>query len=196
MAAKAKWADKGGRSDYVRYLPRKGARLTADEAQRVGSSILRIQQANGGTCTPQELLAEATKKTSSIHDCFEWDDKKAAHSHRLFQASYYLRGIEIVVEHDGKQERQRANHAVVINDKRTYASFETVVSTPDLAEQVLAKAKAELVAWYHRYQKLERLNGIALVMNAIEKAGIVTINPGQRKPDELFEEIVKMHEAS
>lgn len=173
---------------FTKYLPAKGFRIDKEEAQTIGEVIERLQTANDGAITAAMLLDSAKPVTSPIHDFFMWNDAQAGHLYRLGQARWYIKGIEIVVEHDGRKERQKANHLVQRGEERVYASFQTVVENQDMAEQVLAKAKQELVSWYHRYQRLERLNGMALVLEAIENSGIVKIHSkGEHKEPEEVE---------
>lgn len=51
-----------------------------------------------GYVTASAFVASAEDKKSSLHDLFEWDDSKAAHQHRLWQARYHLRKFTIEIE--------------------------------------------------------------------------------------------------
>lgn len=52
---------------------------------------LRELSGENGTLTPEAVVADATSPTSVLHSCFEWDDTKAAHQHRLDQARGLIR---------------------------------------------------------------------------------------------------------
>ena len=45
----------------------------------------------GGVYRPEEFLAEATNPAHDAHDYFEWDDNKAGHEYRLWQARQFIR---------------------------------------------------------------------------------------------------------
>lgn len=50
-----------------------------------------------GDITPEAVVDLAKNKESVLHDYFEWNNKKAAESYRLQQASGLLRRIDVVV---------------------------------------------------------------------------------------------------
>lgn len=53
----------------------------------------RLQQISGdtGSLTPEAVVDDARDPESVLHPCFEWDDTKAAHQHRLNQARGLIR---------------------------------------------------------------------------------------------------------
>lgn len=65
-----------------------------------------------GQITPAFLLESAKNKNSVFHDYFEWDDSKAAHLHRLEEARYLLRHIEVRIIRDGEEKISRAYEVV------------------------------------------------------------------------------------
>lgn len=54
--------------------------------------------ADRGKLTPENVLAEARKESSPLHDHFQWDDADAAEKWRLDQASRLIRTFTITVE--------------------------------------------------------------------------------------------------
>lgn len=52
---------------------------------------LRELSGENGTLTPEAVVADAANPASELHSCFEWDDTKAAHQHRLDQARGLIR---------------------------------------------------------------------------------------------------------
>jgi len=53
-----------------------------------------------GRLSPQEIVEAARAEGSALHECFEWDDTKAAESWRIEQARDLIRRvkIEVVIE--------------------------------------------------------------------------------------------------
>lgn len=72
-------------SEDVREDPRKDIR----------EELERLRVANGGLLKPAKVVAAARAKHSVLHDCFEWDDKKAGNSYRLSQAQHLIRSFAI-----------------------------------------------------------------------------------------------------
>lgn len=58
-----------------------------------------------GKLVASELVKAATPKDSPAHPGFEWDNKKAGHEYRLWQARGWFRRIEIRAEPDAEPER-------------------------------------------------------------------------------------------
>ena len=147
------------------------------DAQAVGEEIEALGGDDG--VTPAELVEAARKPGSSMHDYFEWDDKKAADAHRLNQARYLLRTIAVVVRED--EPPVRAFHAVVVEDgegddpadthdalrPRRYVPVSIVAAKPSLLRQVLDETLSLLIGCQKRYAQYQ---GLAPVMAVIEAA--------------------------
>jgi Mor family transcriptional regulator len=121
------------------YKWKTGSRFHAD-AQIIGEALERIPLK-----TAETVVETAREKTSSLHDCFEWDDTVAACEHRKDQARLLLRSIVINVETEndnGKEEIQvRAFESVRLsseeNNGMVYVPIKTVLSDIELRKQVL-----------------------------------------------------------
>ncbi len=50
-----------------------------------------------GLLRESDVLKDAARKTSPLHAYFEWDDSKAAESHRLAQAASLIRRVQVKV---------------------------------------------------------------------------------------------------
>lgn len=71
--------------------------MDAEQKQAVKDRLEAIRERNGGTLTPADVVADAKQKTSPLHDHFTWDDKEAAHQHRLNQARELIRSVRVEV---------------------------------------------------------------------------------------------------
>lgn len=151
-----------------------GSRLRKADATMLGQTFEQLKQT--GPLTAERVLQEASKPGSALHRFFEWDDQKAAHQYRLTQARQLLRSIEVVIEDaKGKQVPMKAYYSVKDADgQREYQPMEFVFDTPDLAEQVVEQARAQLEAWQTRYAKYQWAKGaipkIAAALKAIRAA--------------------------
>lgn len=63
-------------------------------------TIIKKLNANG-ELTASGILEEAKKKTSPLHNLFEWDDSAAAHEYRLIQARKIIRSANVRIEDAG-----------------------------------------------------------------------------------------------
>jgi len=149
------------------YQIKPGARLNGD-AQKIGEKIEEIRLKAGGYLRPEKIVAEARRRSSPLHGCFEWDDSKAAEAHRLDTARYILRVIVVRIESADPPVETRA--FVVVDQKdeaQSFTSIEFAMSRPEHREQILARAKAELDQWRKRYQDLNELSAVFEAIDAV-----------------------------
>jgi len=118
-----------------------------------------------GPIHPSDILDLAKSEDSPIHKYFEWDDSKAAHEHRLWQARALIKCI--VTEIKG-QEVPAFQNVVVVSEvnNRGYLATETCMETPDIWDQVIRRALTEASNWADRYRTYKEL---ASVVEAIDK---------------------------
>jgi hypothetical protein len=137
-------------------------------AQVAGEELERIRVANNGRLTQDDVVSSAKPKASPLHTAFEWDDKKAAHQHRLSQAGYIIRKLDVVAIADdiAKSAPIRAFVSVIRDDDKSYTSIAHAMSDDELREQVIARARKELEDWQERYSDLVEF---ANVFSAIEQ---------------------------
>jgi len=77
--------------------------LGAPEASIAVKCINEIKKKRKGI-TPQTLVKEASKNKSPLHNCFEWNDSKAAAEYRKDQARYILRMLVVEIASSTKEE--------------------------------------------------------------------------------------------
>lgn len=158
----------------VTYHWKEGSRLPID-AQAAGESLERLREDRGGRLTPDDVVISARPRRSPLHDAFEWDDSVAAKAHRLNQARYLLRSVEVVIRSDGYSGPRRQSRAFVVvsgngDGDRSYTSVEVAMSSKPLRQQVLAQAWKELEEWRKRYEDYEELAHIFAAIDS-EKGG-------------------------
>jgi hypothetical protein len=151
------------------YRAAPSSRLSHADAARVGAFLERTF--GDEPRTPADVVRAAKPKRSPIHDDFEWDDAVAAGEHRLWQARHLLNSIQVVYSNGEQSQPTRAFHRVIVtaDDEQTaaYVPAEVVWETPDLAAQVVAAAKRELVLWTARYRQYETLASEVAAVDAI-----------------------------
>lgn len=94
-----------------------------------------------GPLRPSEVVAAAADATSPLHGCFEWDDSKAGHQYRLWQARHLLREVTVTVV--AGDAPTRLIHVPPSGNAKegTYEPIAMVVESPDK----YARALSELV---------------------------------------------------
>lgn len=148
------------------YQWREGFRLPGDPNE-VGTHLEALRQKQEGFLTAEEILKDAHKKRSPIHPYFEWNDTDAAREYRLSQARYLMRAIVVVREEGVEAEPHRAFVVVSSEGKSDrYTSTRDALSDEDMRNQLLERARNEMLAWRRRYSELVEL---AEVFQAIDK---------------------------
>lgn len=141
-------------------------------AQVAGEELERIRVSNNGRLAQEDVVAAAKRKTSPLHSAFEWDDKAAAHQHRLSQAGYLIRKLDVVtVANDDEQSKPiRAFVNVTRDDDRSFTSIAHAMSDDELREQVIARARKELEDWQSRYDDLIEFSSVFAAIEQLKAA--------------------------
>ena len=148
------------------YQFRDGFHVKGDP-QQVGDTLDALRA--GGRLTPAQVVAAAAESGSPLHDHFEWDDSEAARKYRLGQAAYLIRAI--VLCPDGHERPHEPVRAFVRVDEAgpgggtSFAHICDAMRDNELREQVVERARCELVAWRHRYANL---NDFAALFETID----------------------------
>lgn len=129
----------------------------------VNAALLALHAAHGGL-RPSEVVAAAAPVDSPLHGEFEWDDEKAGHEFRLWQARHLIRVavIETTVD-DGTVVADRFVHVpptAADRDDATregmYQPMRVVVQHADWYTRALGALLAKLSAAEHAAEELQR----------------------------------------
>ena len=131
-------------------------------AQSAGEELERIK-AKHGSLLPEVVVEESKTKGAVLHDCFEWDDQKAAEKYRITQAQQIIRTL--VVNIRGEDEQPISVRAFVPISGE-YEPINMVVSVPDMYAELLQSAKEELAAFQKKYWSINALSGVLSEINA------------------------------
>lgn len=144
------------------FKARRGANLRDVEAQIAGE-FLEEHSPDAGVLTAEDVVALATPADSPLHDIgdFDWNRASAARKWNLHAARRLLNAIMVVEETSAGEVETRAFHRVIVPDNGDtvsgYVMERVVWQTPELAVQVIERAKREFLAWRHRYQQYQEL---------------------------------------
>lgn len=108
--------------------------------------------------TPQIVVEEAANESHILHDCFEWDDSKAGHHYRLWQARQLLR---ITVQEEKESPTSEPKH-VFIHTKDpdlgpVYQTRDVLIQKVDLLKAAIEEAQEDLRASEFRLIEVEKL---------------------------------------
>ena len=131
----------------------KRQQISTVPAQIVGEELERLEKENEGALIPATIVRESKPVKAILHNCFEWDNKKAADGYRENQARELLRKIVVVYENDkGKQDNIRAFVRIQNDDGESYYTCTTrLLDDPELQDNVLQQIFEELVAVKKKY---------------------------------------------
>lgn len=140
------------------------------DADSVGRALEKIGRQNDGVIKPFAVVEAARPEKSPLHDCFEWDDNKAAEQFRIEQARGLIRSIRVIVK---VSNAETVPVRAFLHVKETecgggYVEIRTVMRTPAFQQQVLESALSELKAWQARYRQLSELVTVFTAIEAFE----------------------------
>lgn len=157
--------------------------LTGTDPQVVGTELERLKQDHNGRLFPPDVVDAARDERSPLHPIFEWDDTIAAKRFRLEQARSLIKVV--VIESKGSVRLDHPVSAFVNvsildtapstqkpegNDQpktvRYYESTVVAMNNPELRDQVLRKAMAEVESWRERYAAYKEFSDIFEAIDA------------------------------
>ena len=153
-----------------------GAPITDEQALKIGREIDKLVSKNGAA-TPEDLLDSAARKSSPIHDLFDWDDSEAARKWRIAQAGQFIRYVRVRVvstSPSGEQKavKVRAFSSVKDSDgERGYQPTPRCMDNENLRKQVLERALSELRAFEAKYGHLQELSGVLAAIREARQVG-------------------------
>ena len=118
-------------------------------SMQVATVLDELNQAHGHL-TPDLVVQAATDEKSPLHPVFEWDDGKAAHQHRLWQARKLIRSVRIErpdgdmmpkymsIKIEGDRQYEEASIVVLDRDKWAVVLEETASALADLEGRIEA----------------------------------------------------------
>jgi hypothetical protein len=148
----------------MQYEWKDGARTKGLNVQVVAGVLDRLNKKDG-LVTAESVLKEARKKSSAIHNWFEWDDSVAATKHRLEQARLLVRSVVVNVERTGGEPV--TIRAFVHTEGGDYQDIDFVLREPSLRALMLVKALRDLGRVRREYGDLEELAGVYAALDGV-----------------------------
>ena len=140
-------------------------------AQIAAERLERIKREAGGI-TPRAVLDDARLAESPLHKCFEWDDAKAAESHRLHTARQMIGALVVVSVGNNPVDREtRAFVHITAGDGPRYEPVAVALSDAEMRQEVLERALAEIARWRERYAAYEEFAAVHAVVDRVARTG-------------------------
>jgi len=131
------------------------------EASAVGPYVDRLLEKYADGLKPSHVLQEAKAQPGTpLHACFEWDDAKAAHRHRITQASTLVRALVVTRSGLLSDEPKRVALSVRSSDTgpRVFMSTDVVMNDETLRRRFIEQAGRDLSSWRKQYGELKELH--------------------------------------
>ena len=102
--------------------------------------------------TPEELVRAAKNKRSPVHKLFQWDDRAAAHEHRLLQARVIVNSLQVeIITPQGKP-----GHVIAfIRSSDHGRHVATLEATSEEVTEAMQECWRDMLNFRARYKNLE-----------------------------------------
>ena len=136
----------------------------------VGKEIEKIIEENSGAIIPETIVRRAKPKKSPIHNCFEWDDKVAAHLYRVEQASHLLRSVTVVTQAaDDETIEVRAFPNIKSEGGSYYTTIARVMDDVELSDQLESQILRELTYLRNKHKAQKTFRDVWHAVDALSK---------------------------
>jgi hypothetical protein len=122
--------------------------------------------------TPDDVVTDAKKKTSPLHDKFTWDDSEAGHKWRLREAQMLIQNLKIKIVDTREETETVIRMAVSVfmpSGDQKYVTVERAVSDDDMRVQMLETAKRDMNAFRRKYAILSELSAVFAALDQVNK---------------------------
>lgn len=148
------------------------------EAQK---ELEAIRVKNGGFLRPQDVVKNARRAASALHNYFEWSNTVAAEKYRLIQAQKVIRISVVVSEDTNEKVRAFVSLSSDRDQGRGYRAVVDVLDDSDLLQIYLEDAKTDLLRFSQKYDSLKELAELRGVFEEIKKLS----SPKKNKQKEI-----------
>ena len=133
---------------------------------RIYDECEEIRKAHGGLLKPIDMINFASNPETELNKHFEWDDTKAAHSHRLQQARQIIRAVVVFLP---ESESEPTEAYVSLEDDRKvedggYRAIADVLNNDQQRALLLQQARKEMTLFQKKYSQLRELASVFSAM--------------------------------
>lgn len=141
------------------------------------NEIAEIADENNGILRAIDVVRKAKNPKTELHSQFEWDNDKAGHQWRLFQARQLIVRVYITTP-----EREEPIQAFVslISDRQNsdggYRSIVSVMSDSQQRAQIINQILQQIGYWQEKYREIMELRPIFKAAETIKRRQKVGAN--------------------
>ena len=121
-----------------------------------GKELAKIAKRNSGKLQPSAIVEAATPETAPLHVAFTWDDQKAAHLRRLWEARMLTRVVYIEGV-SGEDPEPQYVHVETDKKEGHYRDVRILTANIEEFESALAEAKRKLVSAQRSFNRIKDL---------------------------------------
>lgn len=122
---------------------------------------LRKIQGRKALITPEAVVEFARDPRTALHSQFDWDDRRAAHKHRLWQAREILRMAVVMLDPGAGRDQEVRMTVSLANDRGSgYRSTQQVLDDPSSREDLVHELLNRIDSILNSY-KLPELKPVA-----------------------------------
>ena len=139
------------------------------ETDMIQKELEAIRDANNGMISPEKVVEFARDPNTAMHAKFTWDNGRAAHEYRLWQARAMIRvQVAYLPQSPGTPVRAYVSLSTERNSETGgYRPIQFVLKTKPLRDQLLADALSELEAFRRKYSTLKALAPVFAAMDNV-----------------------------
>ncbi len=140
--------------------------------KQVVSELKRLLRAGGGVLQPEAIVEAARPVDSPLHSRFEWNNSKAAHEFRIWQARQLIRvTVQVLDEKTGNTDRVFVSlKSDRLAERGGYRTLVSVLSEPEHRAQLLKEALEEFAYFKEKYGRLKELASVFAAIRKVKAA--------------------------
>lgn len=131
------------------------------------AELRKIAKKHDGRIVPAWVVEQAKDRASLLHEEFTWDNKKAAHEYRLWQARELIGQYWVVEPSSQEPIRMFLSLGSDRSAKAGYRHSADVLSDPDQRAEWLGMALDDLVGWQRQYGSLTELSDVFAAISRV-----------------------------
>ena len=145
----------------LKLVARAGGRFNRDHVKVYQRELRRIKRKHG-RLTTELIVREARPARSPLHECFTWDNTRAAHLYRMKEAGDLCRYILVEVHERNADPEQYAVYYSVPSEGggREYVTINEA-ETEQMNGYIIDAARAKLRVWQREYGRVKELSDIS-----------------------------------
>jgi hypothetical protein len=136
----------------------------------IKEELLQISNDNNGLLKPEVVVEFARDPETALHSKFEWDDAKAGHNYRLWQARQVI-SLEFSVIESEKPTKETRLFVSLTEDRKEggYRLITDVLSDEALLDRMLKDALSELIRIKTKYNHLQELSKVFAEVDKVQQ---------------------------